>query len=584
MAVLQKPESRLATRNLQLATTPATDNSQLLLSVAHAHHTAGRTAEAEGLYQQVLIAQPNHAGALNRLGVLLLQTGRADAAVVRLRRASEIDPSSAMVLSNLGAALRQTSDFDGALNVLQQAVKLDPTLAMAHMNLASALLDLNQPSEALVAIEKSLSLDPQSADAHNNRGNALKALARWDEAIETYHIALSLSPELAAAHSNLGVALMEMNDLPTAIAHYRKAIELDPNYAEAFGNLANALAASGDLEAALLAAAHGVNLSPNNVHGHWNLAVVLLSRGDYIAGWDEYEWRFRSRGDSTLSRFIMPRWDGQDLTDKTIILHAEQGFGDAIQFVRYVPMVAELGGRVILECHPELVTLFETVDGAAQVIARGEPLPFADYQCPLMSLGRVFGTTLLSIPADGPYLFLAKPGSSEYLRDRRAERLKIGFVWAGNPKHSNDARRSVPFEMLAPILQMEAEFISLQRDEHDISETEPGHPRPGLTNTGPRTARLCSTAANGDFLQTAKVVASLDLIITVDTAVAHLAGALGVETWIMLPARPDWRWLTDRTDSPWYPTARLFRQTVRDDWTDVIARVSATLAERVATC
>lgn len=536
------------------------------LQVALLHHGAGRMDQAERLYRDVLSQQPDHAAALNSLGVLAIQTGRADQAVRLLQHAVSIKPSAASYHCNLGEAHRHLGQIDEAIIEYRQAIRLQGDLAVAHSNLGIALCERNEVDAAIACYQKAISLQPTYADAYANLGSALTRKGRIDEAIAACRKAISLQPTGAPGYNNLGVALAEQGDFETAIAAYRKAIELKSDYSDAHSNLGNAYAALGESHKAVRACQAAVKFAPHAVQAHWNLAVALLRAGQFEAGWEEYEWRWAAYKRRGSLRFSNPTWDGSPLNGRTILLHAEQGFGDVIQFSRYVPLVAQLGGKVIFECPPELFELFKSLAGGAELIASGSPLPRYDLHCPLMSLPRALKTRLDSIPPNVPYLAADSKRVQAWksiVRDSQ-NRMKIGLAWAGKPTHTNDRNRSMDLSQFATLSDCGAVFHSLQKvplTAHPIQFEVIDHANQ-LT----------------DFAETAALIANMDLIISVDTSVAHLAGALAKPIWLLLPHLPDWRWLTNRTDSPWYPTMRLFRQRAPGDWSAVIQEVVTVLS------
>ena len=538
------------------------------LQFALAHHRAGRLAEAEAIYRQVIADDAQNPQALNLLGALAMQTGRLPQAIDLLGRAVAARPQAASFHCNLGEACRRMERLDEAVAHFRRAIDVDPTLAMAHNNLGLALGEQGEFESAAEAFRTAIRLQPGCAPFHSNLGNVLKELGELDSAVDELRHAIELDPNSAEAHNNLGVALAA-KDLPDqAVECYLRAIQLNPRYGDAFTNLGNALFTSGDYDRAVAACRRGVSMAPDSPHAHWNLAVALLRTGNFEAGWPEHEWRLKTKLKFPQRPFPQPQWLGEPIEGRTILLHAEQGFGDAIQYVRYVRLVAERGARVILECHPELRRLFDRFPGTEQVISRGEPLP--DFEChsPLASLPFACRTRLQTIPADVPYL-LPEPERerswSAKLGPRR--RPRVGVVWAGNPTHPNDGVRSIALSRLAPLAAANVEFHSLQKGPA-VSQiaSAPDALRPidhhhGLT----------------DYVDTAALISCLDLVIAVDTSVAHLCGALGVNTWVLLPFVADCRWLVARNDSPWYPTMRLFRQTKRGRWDEAINAMAEAL-------
>jgi tetratricopeptide (TPR) repeat protein len=506
----------------------ADDNAAL--RQADEHHRAGRLSDAEMCYRQVLSRRPDHPWALYGLATLAAQVNRPDVAAELYQRAIAVKPDLAEAHNDLANLYLQHDRLDEAIASYRRAVAVDPRYPEAHSNLCNALRIKGLHNEAIEHGRTSLAIDPNSADAASNLGNALQSAGRLDEAISFHERAATVRPQAAEIWANLGAALGERCDYQRAIDCYRRALSLRPDLAVA----------------------------------HWNLGCALLQLGDFANGWREVEWRWRWPGFRAPRRnFSQPQWKGEPLDGKRILLHAEQGFGDAIQFVRYAPMVAKRGGRVILECHAELLRLFSNgIEGVEQIVPFSATPPAFDVHCPLLSIPLAVGTTLATIPAEVPYL-KCDPELAARWKEKIGDeqKMKVGVVWAGRPTHDNDRNRSMPAAALPPLQELkEVRFYSLQK---------------GAPNAPPFMTDL--TADIRDFADTAALIVNLDLVISVDTSVAHLAGALGRNVWTLLPVRPEWRWLLDREDSPWYPTMKLFRQTRRGEWTDVIGRVVATL-------
>ena len=397
---------------------------------------------------------------------------------------------------------------------------------------------LGRTAESVQLLRHAVQLQPRSAQAHHNLAFALRIDGSLDEAIAQFNRAIQISPDFAEAHNNLGIAWKDKLRLPEATACYSKAIQIKPDFADA----------------------------------HWNLALVLLMGGDFEHGLAEYEWRRKIKSMWTAPAFSQPQWSGEDLGGRTILLFPEQGSGDAIQFARYVPLVARRGGRVILTCRPELARLFQRLPGGAKVVINGQPIPPFDVQCSLVGLPRVFATDLNSIPAATPYLS-ADPALVEKWSQRLSPtdgRLRAGLAWAGNPAHQNDRNRSIQPQQLFPLTELShVALYSLQKENS--------------ANQSPPPMKLIDfTSEMSDFADTAALIVNLDLVVTVDTAVAHLAAALGKPTWVLLPFVPDWRWLLDRQDSPWYPTMRLFRQPSGGQWGPIIDSIAVQLAKYVS--
>jgi tetratricopeptide (TPR) repeat protein len=570
--------------------------------------------------------------------MVLASLGRIDDAIGAFRRAVSLRPNSPEVLNNLGAALREKKHLDEAINFLQQAITLRPDYPEAFYNLGVALQERGKPDDAIVAFEKATTLrpgyakpyahlgglllkrdraaeaadayrmavrlSPDSADAWHGLGCAFQHMANHEQAIEHYRKALSLRPDLTDAHYNLGHIAQEAGRAQEAIAHYTRAWSLQPTLVEAannlaillskseqfveaervlneavrarpdlattYNNLGNVLQDMGRYDEAIAAFAKALALKPDYADAKFNQGFLLLARGDLIEGWSCYEARLRRPGLLPDPGYIQPNWDGSDLNGRTILLHAEQGFGDTIQFVRYAPMVRDRGGHVLLLCPRPLHRLFQGRLVIEKVLGAQDSLPEFDVQCPLLSLPGRFETSLQTIPAPIPYLAADENLKAQWLArlSREPGRLKVGIAWAGNPTHQKDKHRSMPLEALDPLARFkdEVRFISLQKGEAGGRNQE-------------RLDLVDWTGELNDFADTAALIANLDLVIAVDTAVAHLAGAMGKPVWLLLAIPTDWRWLLDRSDSPWYPTARLFRQPTRGDWQTPVNQLADALAE-----
>jgi predicted O-linked N-acetylglucosamine transferase (SPINDLY family)/ADP-heptose:LPS heptosyltransferase len=542
-----------------------------LFARANAEQAEGRLADAEATCRAIIARDETHAGAWHLLAVIALRSGDAETAAKDVERAVALAPQRADCRHTLGfilKVLRRQADAEAAF---RQAITLDPTFVETHYQLGNLLREAQRPAEAEASYRAVLALRPDHYQAHNNIGAALGELGRFEEAAEHFHRATELKPDYAEAYANLGHALRAIGRAEDAEAACRRAIAIAPGFATAHLNLGLALQDLGRLDESLTEFRAAEVAQPDYAKAIASEAILLLQRGDFAAGWEKYEARWRI-GDLPPRNFEEPQWRGEPLAGKTILLHAEQGFGDAIQFLRYVPSVVARGGKVVVEVRKPLIPLVARMAGI-EVVARGERLPAFDVQCPLMSLPLAFATTLETIPATTPYLTPA-PERAAYWRNRIdvASGLKVGLAWAGSAVHRNDRNRSIPLDALSALIAVEGtRWFSLQ--------------------VGPRAADLAARKGLaiadlapelGDFGETAAVIAALDLVVTADTAVAHLAGALGKPVWVMLPFAADWRWMVGRDDSPWYPSMRLFRQPRPGDWTSVAAGVRAALAERAA--
>jgi tetratricopeptide (TPR) repeat protein len=446
----------------------------------------------------------------------------------------------------------------------REAARIFSEAATAHQkgDLAAAIDGYN----------RSLFLNPRVPDVYNNLGVALRAQGKLEAAVVCYRRSLVLRPASAAVHSNMGNALRELGRLQSAVAAHQQAIKLAPNNPEAYYNLGLALRDLGQIDQALACFGRTLALKPDHVDCHWDRSLTLLTKGQFAEGFEEYEWRWKL--DRSPPRgYPQPMWDGGAMKGKTILIHQEQGFGDMLQFARFLPMVKQRSGgaTVMVEVQPELVRLFSEIEGVDKVIARGAPMPKFDAYLPMLSLARLFGTTLETVPAAVPYLRAPEMDTLK-LPPSMDQQFKLGIAWAGRPTHKNDANRSAEFRHFVEFLGIPGVTVySLQKcpREADIGE----YGCQGLiANVAPRL---------GDFADTAAVVEQLDLVITVDTAIGHLAGALGKPAWVAVPFAPDWRWLLETETSPWYPKHRLFRQSEPGGWDDVFARLRKALREQV---
>lgn len=579
-------------------------NPQSIILQAAVHNNLG--AALRGLkdnqgaveaFTQAITLMPDYPEAHLNLGVIRMEQLEFEDAVASFRRALELRPNCAEAYNNMGAALRRLGKLQESENAFLQALafkpgylsaqmnlavvyqeqhKLDlaaellftvveknPTCAEAYLNLGMVFHKQGNFQSASELFHKVQELKPDYAESYINSAAVLKDLRQLEAAEMTAKIAVELKPDSPEAHLNLGTILHDQGNFQAAAESYSRAIALRPDYVEALSELGSVLLLQNDGSGTKYLR-QALRLNPHYPAGHWSLAVALLRLGEYNAGWEEYEWRWAWSGFPSPQRsFRQPLWRGELLNGETILLHAEQGLGDTLQFVRYAPLVAERGGRVILEVQPALQRLLSNLPGIEQVIARGDSLPDFQWQCPLMSLPLAFKTTLETIPALVPYIKTpqaAQPNTST------EKDLKVGLVWSGNPAHKGDLLRTIPSKELASLSNIEGvDFVALQQ---------------GLTAEQKATAFSVlpmEWKSFEDFVETAQAIEALDLVISIDTSVAHLAGAMGKPVWILLAHATDWRWLTDRDDSPWYPTARLFRQTVLNDWTDVLNRVADNL-------
>ena len=550
-----------------------------LLLEAVSLHQQGKFAEAKDGYEKVLALRPEQADAWHLLGVLSGQCGHHAEAVEKIDRAIVLNPLEAMFFNNRGISLRGLQRPSEALADFDRALELKADHAPTHNNRGNVLRDLGRFEEALASYERAIRLRPTYAEALSNRGTTLTDLGRFDEALISHNQAITLKPDYAEAYLNRGNTLKELKRLEEALESYERVISLNPLHAQAFYNRGGALQELGQRNAALGSYDQAIALNQGIADAHWNKALLLLQDGQLVQGWTLYEWRWATKHFESSKRSLScPLWLGaEEIEGKTILLHAEQGFGDTIQFSRYATLVKALGARVVLEVPKALIPLMQGLEGADEVIERGQPLPSLDFHCPLLSLPLAFKTDLASIPCAVPYLKASAERKHRWWEYIGTDGFKIALCWQGKPTSKVDAGRSFPVTLFEGIAKIDTvRLISLQKN--DGSEQLKNLP-PGMKV---ETLPADFDGEGAAFLDSAAVMECVDLVITSDTALTHLAGALGVENWTPLKHLPDWRWLLERNDSPWYPDHRLFRQRTPGDWQTVFQEMEAALRERMA--
>jgi tetratricopeptide (TPR) repeat protein len=581
-----------------------------LLESAVQLHQSGRLEEAESIYRQILAVQPDHPDALHLLGALALKAGHKEIAEKLIRHAIAVIPSNPIFHNSLGAVLRNSARLDEAAASFRSALALDSNFVTARGNLADTLRAGEQLQEAIDAYQRFLKMSPGSpwalaaltellcqlgialsdagrldaaiasftqatilrpdfAPAYGALGNTLLKMNRAEEAVQMLRKASQLTPDSAPTAFNLANALRKNGQADEAIACYHKAILLQPDYYDAHFNLGNTFQENGRLAEAEISFREALRFDPDSPGANYNLGNVLLTQGRLQEGWKLYEWRDRVKDSGIVRRPLpMPLWDGTDLRGRSILLFTEQGFGDSIQFIRYLPMIRQMGAKVFAACYPQLEQLFRGQFDVDQWLS-DQAIPSADFYSPLPSLPGIFGTTLQTIPANIPYLF-ADATLRERWKNRLAavDGLKVGIVWSGRPEYRNNINRSLALSRLAPLAKVrDIRFFSLQK----------GIAAQQIQICRAEIELMDWTDELANFADTAALIANLDLIITVDTAVAHLSAAIGKPTWVLLQFVPDWRWLLDRDDSPWYPTMRLFRQIEKGNWENPIRRIADAL-------
>ena len=610
-----------------------------MLEMAVTLHRQGQLARARSLYEEILGLQPRHFDALHLSGVVAIQTNDPKLALERIGKAIDVHPHDAAVHCNHGSALEALGQTDAALASFERAISINPNYLEAHFNRANALHKLERYEAALAGYGSAIAINPKLADAHFNRGKVLRRLQRWDEAkasfdraiainpghadaylsrglvlkelqqldaalasydraiaikpdfveahcnrgnllnkleqwdaaLASYDQALSIKSDFAEGHFGRGIVLHELGRFDDALSSYDSAIAVRPDYAEAHSNRGNTLLEFNRLAEALDGYERALSVNPAYAPAHFNKAIALLLAGDFARGWPEYEWRWKNEDGSVIHErreFRQPLWrGGESPAGKSVLLYGEQGLGDTIQFCRYAKLLADLNADVILEVKKPLVKLLTRLEGVSRLVARDGGLPHFDYQCPLLSLPLAFQTTLDNIPSAPGYLS-SNPTKVAYWRERLGQTVKprVGLVWSGNAKQKNDHKRSIPLGALIAPLPGNFQYVSLQTEVRE-SDRQVLKAHPEILNFGDEL----------DFENTAALCDCLDLVISVDTSVAHLSAALGKTTWILLPFNPDWRWLLNRSDSPWYRAVKLYRQRTAGDWSGVLERVASDL-------
>ena len=514
-----------------------------LLREANALHAAGKLRQAGGIYQHLLKQFPNKLPLINRLAEVALKLGDTGLAVQLLRRSVALAPEQAMVWMRLGEALAKLNEADEALAACERAIAIQPGLAEAHNVRGFLLSEADRLLEALESFDRVIAIKPDFAAAYGNRGATLKRLGRFDEALVSFDRSVEITPDAAVLQYHRARMYGDLKRFDEAAAGYDAAIAAKPDYAQA----------------------------------HWSKAELLLLRGDYAQGWKLYEWRSKTGAKSKEQLSAnWPMWTGeQDVSGKTVVIRPEVGLGDFIMFARYAKRMQQLGANVVVHTPLALAELFRSLAPGITVVKAGDPLPPIDLQCPIMTLPRAFGTTLQTIPAEMPYL-AADAQRSEMWRKKLgpATRPRIGLMWSGKGNRNIDRsalrRRSMPALALQPLVDLPFEFHALQKE---FTEDDARAPEI-LRNIATHESQL------HDFADTAALVEQMDLVISIDTSVAHLAGALGKPLWVALPYSVDYRWMVEGPTTPWYPTATLFRQSTPGDWLGVTRAIASRLAQQ----
>jgi tetratricopeptide (TPR) repeat protein len=587
----------------------AADTAAAHCQAGQTHRQAGKPLDAQLCAQQALALDANHADSMHLLGQLSLDAEQYDHALEWITRAIRLDPKP-QYLASLGNTLQRQGRHDDAVKAFDKAVQLKPDDADLWKDLGGALAEFKRVDEAVLSFQHALKLKPDHWDAAYRcgfllrkmdrpqealgyfdlvnrlmpnhhvvlemRALALHSLKRYEEALADNKAAYKLNPGKADTSNNIGAALQFLRRDEEALPWFDRALALQPDHVVAFINKASSLQQLGRLDDAIAIYDHVKTIDPGNAEPEWNTSLIQMLTGDFEAGWVGREARWRRTNPGVYPKFSEPRWfGGTEVAGKTIVICADEGLGDTIQFARYVPMVAALGARVILVVDPPAQALLSGMPDVLQCLRKDiDVLPPFDLHCPMSGLPLAFATRLDTIPTGSAYLPPLPAGRVKAWQDRLGphDKLRVGMVWSGNPVHSNDHNRSTSLQTFARLFDLDATFVSLQKD------LRPGDQAALRQHSG----IIDPTAGLTDFVETAALLSCLDVVVTVDTSVAHLAAALGRPTWILLPYDPDYRWLLGRDDSPWYPTARLFRQTKTRDYAEVLDRVRSELETLIA--
>lgn len=552
----------------QRALSLAPDLAAAHYNLGNARQAQARHDEAIECYRQALHIEPSYVAARSNLGAACYAMGERERAHEHYQEALQLDPNHVEALNNLGVLYHDRKQFDSAVECYRAALATRPDYLDAHVNMGLVLKEQGRFDEAIECYRHVIVAMPDCAEAHNNLGVVLQSASRLEEAAGSYRRAIELRPDYAEARCNLGALLREEAALDEAVAQFREAIVLQPELVEAHVGLGDSLSDLNEVDASMKAYDKAIEVGPDHAEARFSRSLALLRSADFEQGWHEYEWRWKTEqlNDCELP---VPQWDGKALDGRMILIHAEQGIGDTFQFIRYLPFVKEQGGHVVFACAERLHPLLKNAPGIDEVVSFDTSLPKCDCHAPLLALPRLFRTTLEAIPAETPYL-RAEDARVEHWREHLGESLttRIGVCWEGNPIHRRNHLRSFPVEHLSALAAVpDVTLISLQRLDGS----------PGRAADVKDIIEFPQLDQSGAFIDTAAIMANLDLVISCDTSIAHLAGALGRRTWVALDTAADWRWLAGRDDSPWYPTMRLFRQTKLGEWGEVFERMATQL-------
>lgn len=547
------------------------------LNLAVKEQESGNLLIAEKIYSAILLKDPGNPAALNNLGNLFQNRGETDKSIECFKKALISTPASPELNYNLANILYETGHIDEAIVHYRFAISLAPDLKSAYNNIAVALKETGRLDEAIDYIEQILKIEPCYADAYMTMGNIFTDMRQWDKAIDSYRKALETEPQNHNAFYNMANINKIRGNIVEAIALYREALRLKPDYSDAWNNLGAAFKSCGNVSEAIECYRKAIELSPDNEDAHLNYAITLLLTGNFEEGWKEYEWRLKTK--NVYYRKNLMEWDGAELNGKTILLYADQGYGDTIQCARYIPLLKAMGaGKIVLECQPELISLMSSISCIDSIMQRKAGINGFDLCCALFSLPLIFKTNLENIPASVPYLTTPEQSIKKWSDRLKPHKnmLRIGLIWAGSPAYQEDKLRSLNLKTFLPLLKLKEDkviFFSLQK----------GPAAKEILDVPENSRPIDLSGEINDFSDTAAIMEQLSLIITVDTASAHLAGALGKPVWTLLPEDPDWRWLLEREESAWYPTMKLFRKDREGDWHSLVLKMCSEFKKHTGT-
>lgn len=572
VALAAQGEMPVAENAFRRATALGPERSEFHRNLGNLLAESGNYAEAETSLRRALGLQPDHRSTLLALARMLRSQKKLDEAAAALRHLVHLEPGNVQVVIELSEVLAEAGRTGLALEGFQRAIDLAPETVRAWIGLGVVLGSSGRSRDAVDAFRRAVRMVPDDGNVHANLGMALVDCGLDDDALEHLRTALRLCPNQAQTHLVLGGLLLRRGEIEAATESYRAALRHQPNYVEALNCLGVALERQGQFDEASACLEQALRISPDYPQAHRSLALIELRNGNWEGGWKRYEWRTKCPG-GNWQRSSEPLWDGSNLAGRSILLHCEQGLGDTIQFIRFAQVVKERGGRVVVACQPPLLPLLSRCAGIDDLVGLDGKLPTCDVRAPLMSLPQILGVTHSSVPGAVPYLNADGGRVAQWARRLSAGTgIKVGIVWRGSPQYLFDQYRSVSLAAFEPLGRLPGvQFVALQR-EHGREELSRFADRIPVRDVA---SELDESA--GAFVDTAALMCNLDLVITVDTSLAHLAGALGVRVWLALAHAADWRWLRDREDSVWYPSMRLFRQSTAGRWDDVFQRMAECL-------